>query len=173
MAVKRQHGRRALGLSGNELMRADYDTPAWHAERDAMLAEVIGDDDALAFLHVVGTIAEIWDDLIDRDKPVSNAEINRAFWLAIVGLQANKFYQQHGAMLLPVMAAGMNAFMDSADMERGDEQDRATAYGLRDAYLEVVSMTIGLARGYDAMREHSARVRRFLMESHESFQKYI
>jgi hypothetical protein len=154
-------------------MRADYDTPEWHGDRDALLAGIIQDDEALKFLHVVGTIAEIWDDLIDRDKPVTNAQINRAFWLATIGLQTNPFYQRHGAMLMPVMAAGMNAFMDSAPMEQGDAQDRATAYGLRDFYLELVSMVIYIARGFEAMREHSATVRRFLMESHESFAEYF
>ena len=154
-------------------MRADYDTPAWHAERDALLVEVIQDPDAIQFLQIVGTVAEIWDDLIDRDKPVSNAQINRAFWLAIVGLQSNPFYRRHQDMLMPVMAAGMNAFMDSAEMETGDAQDRAMTYFLRDAYLEIVSITIGLAQGFEAMREHSARVRRFLMESHETFIEYF
>jgi hypothetical protein len=154
-------------------MRADYDMPTWHAERDALLVEVIKDPEAIQFLKIVGTVAEIWDDLIDRDKPVSNTAINRAFWLAIVGMQTNGFYKQHGDMLLPVMAAGMNAFMDSAEMEKGDAQDKAMAYALRDAYLEIVSITIGLAQGFEAMREHSARVRRFLMESHETFVEYF
>jgi hypothetical protein len=151
----------------------EYDSPEWRNERDVFLAEIIKDSDALAFLGIMGEIAEIWDDLIDRDKPVSNHEINRAFWLAIVGLQANPFYAKHQAMLLPLMAAGMNAFMDSAEMEHGDTQDRATAYVLRDAYLEVVSMVIGIAQGFEAMREHSAKVRRYLMVSHETFDQYI
>jgi hypothetical protein len=154
-------------------MRTDYDTPTWHAERDALLVEVIKDPEAIHFLQIVGSVAEIWDDLIDRDKPVSNASINRAFWLAIVGMQSNVFYRKHQDMLLPVMAAGMNAFMDSAEMEGGDDQDRAMAYALRDSYLEIVSITIGLAQGFEAMREHSARVRRFLMESHETFVEYF
>jgi hypothetical protein len=154
-------------------MRDDYDTPEWHADRDALLAGIIQDNDALRFLHIVGEIAETWDDLIDRDKPLTDSQINRAFWLATIGLQTNPFYQRHGAILMPVMAAGMNAFMDSAGMEKGDAQDRATAYGLRDFYLELVSMVIFITRGYEAMREHSATVRRFLMESHESFAEYF
>lgn len=154
-------------------MSADYDSPTWRKQRNELLLRAIGDHDAVDFLLDVFQIGETWDDLVDRDKPLTADDIHRAFWLALVELPNNPFYRRHGAALVPVMATMMNAWMDSVPMEQGGTQQRAVAYVLRDAYLEIISLVLYLARGYDAMRVHSAQIRAFLMESHETFDEYM
>jgi hypothetical protein len=36
----------------------------------------VGDQEAIAFNALIYRIVETWDDLVDRDKPVSNEQIN-------------------------------------------------------------------------------------------------
>lgn len=150
-----------------------HDSHEWRQQRDALFMRAIGDDSAVEFLGIVGQIGETWDDLIDRDKPLTDDDIHRAFWLALIELPGNAFYRRHATAIAPVMATTINAWIDSVRLEHGDRQQRAVAYGLRDAYLELISLVLYLARGYDAMRAHSAEIRAFLKDSHETFEQYM
>lgn len=151
----------------------EYNSPQWRARRDAMLDRMVRNDDAVRFLKLVMEIGEQWDDVVDGDMQASPQNINRLLWLALVELPSDPFYVRHQAALLPVMTVGMNAWMDSVNLERGNRQQRATAYGLRDVHLEIIGMVIFLLHGYDAMRAHSAEIRRFLMDSHETMDEYM
>jgi hypothetical protein len=158
-----------LGISS-----AEYDSPEWQMERDQLLSKIFKEDqEAIRLILLIFDIGETWDDLIDKDKPVPDEQIHKAFWQAIIGLQGNLFFQKHQGMLIPVLATGMNSYMDSVEMEKGDFQDRVVAYGIRDFYLELVPLVIALSQGYESMRRNSKLIRRWLMDSHESFYDYI
>jgi hypothetical protein len=53
-----------------------------------------GNQDALNMYRMFVDLAHIWDDLVDKDKPVSADEINQAFLTCLVYLPANPFYRQ-------------------------------------------------------------------------------
>lgn len=153
---------------------ADYDSIEWQRERNDMLEEIFKQDhDAIRLILIIFDIGETWDDLIDKDKPVPDETIHKAFWQSIVGLQGNPFFQKHSPMIVPVLAAGMNAYMDSVELEKGDINSRVVAFGMRDFYLEVVPLIIGLSQGYESMRKNSRVLRTWLMDSHETFFEYI
>lgn len=150
-----------------------HDSEEWRVERDKLLIEALQDQDALAFVRLVGEIGEQWDDVVDGDMTATPQTLCRLMWMAIVDLQTNPFYERYRGALLPVMMVGMNAWQDSLDLEAGDRQERALAYCLRDLYLEVISMSIFVLHGYDAMRKYSARIRQFLKNSHETIDEYL
>jgi hypothetical protein len=50
-----------------------------------------GNTDALNLFHHLVELIHIWDDLIDKDKPVSDEQINKAFLIALVYMPSNPF----------------------------------------------------------------------------------
>lgn len=151
----------------------EYDSPEWRAHRDAMLERILRDKEAVEFILLIMEIGEQWDDVVDGDTVASRHGISKLLWLAIVELQLNGFYQRHQHALLPVMIVGINAWMDSVKLEEGTRQERAVAYGLRDFYLEIIGMTIFRLHGYEAMRRHTAEIRQFLMDTHDTIDGYL
>lgn len=149
-----------------------YDTPEWQAMRDAKLRQWLGCAPAEAFLRDIGLIAEVWDDLIDGDKKVQAADINRAFFAAVLSLPNNEFFLSHRTTLQPLMLAGVNAWLDANMLETsGSDNDKALAYVLRDWYMELVNMTIFLLRGWEYLRSVSLEVRDFFTQ-HETLEQY-
>lgn len=150
----------------------EYDTPEWRAQRNAKLYEWVQDEEAVAFITTYANICEVWDDLIDKDKPVSDAQINRAFMQAVVSLPCNEFFIRHRAQILPLIVSGANAWADATAMERhGTENQKVFSYVLRDWYMEFVSFIIYLTRGWEYLRSVSLEVRDFFTH-HETLEQY-
>jgi hypothetical protein len=49
-------------------------------DRDFMLYAFKGNQAAVDYVLMVAKVADVWDNLIDRDTPVSDEAINGAFW---------------------------------------------------------------------------------------------
>lgn len=62
-----------------------------------------GNRDAVSLARLVNRVAEVWDDLIDKDKPQTDADINAAFIAALSEIPRNAFYQRHAEQLGAVM----------------------------------------------------------------------
>jgi len=60
-----------------------------------------GDHHTLNMYRAFIDLLHTWDDLVDKDKPVSEIEINRAFLTALVYLPANPFYRSIQDAILP------------------------------------------------------------------------
>jgi hypothetical protein len=153
-------------------MTPEFDTDAWRKLRDDKLYQWIGDPHALEFLITFGDICEVWDDLIDQDKPILPEDIHRAFWSLLIELPLNPFFDKFKANIIPVLITGVNAWMDSNELEKGNDNDKIFAYVLRDWYMELVSFIIYLTRGKDYLRMVSIDIRRFFTD-HETFEKYL
>lgn len=74
------------------------------SDTDTLLSAFRGNRDAVELAFSIARIADVWDNLIDRDKPVSNDEINQAFWIALVEIPRNPFYVRHVQDLQPLIA---------------------------------------------------------------------
>ena len=149
----------------------DFDSPLWRAERDRRLQEWVGDERAVEFLLVYGDACELFDDLIDRDKPVEDDHVVRVMFNLLTELPLNPFFERYKLSLIPALVIGMNAWLDANRLESGDSNDQAFAYVLRDVYCEVVALVVYLTRGRDYMREHSLEIRRFFTK-HETLDQY-
>lgn len=127
---------------------------------------------AVCFCEQLFRISQVLDDLIDRDKPVSDAAITGAFWMALIELPANPFYRQHEPYLRPLMASALQDWKDATGMERaGDEHGMHLAFVLRDQLTAVVIQCAYLIGGYDWMQSVSAQIRRHFHE--DSLSDYI
>lgn len=136
-------------------------TSDWLTQRDALRVECCsGNPKALAFLATVMDVVEIWDDLIDRDKPVSDSEVHHAFLSCLYTLPSNDFFLQHRGYLLPVLMTCINAWMDANELEKSsDSTAQATAWYLKQMGVELYCAVAFLTGGFDHMRKLGPRIR--------------
>jgi hypothetical protein len=99
-------------------------------------------------------VAHVWDDLIDKDKAVSEEQINSAFEAALVGIPRNPIYQSNAAMLQPLMACGCLGFRIATKMERSkDPHQIEIAHGLRYSIAQVGACLVMLTNTADKAAE--------------------
>lgn len=114
----------------------------------------------------------LWDDLIDRDKPVEDERINTVFTNMLVELPRNPFYQAHASNLAPVLIAAIQNWHVANAVERGQvEMPLEAAFVLRSSYVDLVTIVATICGGYEWGRQVAARVRALAHE--EGFEKYV
>lgn len=150
---------------------APFDTDAWRKQRDVNLMAWIGDANAVSFVVQFADVCELFDDLIDRDKEIKDADVIRVLFCVLTEMPMNPFFDTWKRQLIPIIITGINAWLDANELEKGTANDRVFAYVLRDWYMEFVSFVIYLTRGRDMMRALSMEVRRFFTH-HETLEQY-
>ncbi len=131
-------------------------------EPEFILQCVRGNEDAARFIEAVAKVSQVWDDLYDKDRPVADETLNRAFWIAMVDIPSNPFYQRHFEELQPIVRAGIMDWMASNDLEQGSEHDKEVAYVLRDTITGIITHCAYLVGGYNWMKHVNTKVRRAL-----------
>jgi hypothetical protein len=131
-------------------------------EHKQLLFQIVrGHADAAEFCIVICEILHTWDDLIDKDKPVSPETINKTFWIALVDLPRNPFYQQHAHDLIPCLMLAIQNWHAANEMELNQsETDKEIAFILRSSYADVVIQAAFLVGGYEWARQITPKVRR-------------
>jgi len=107
-----------------------------------------GNYSAVLFVTELLDLWHIWDDLIDKDKPVLDATINHAFITALVTLPRNDFYQANFWVLNPIVSSAITNWIASTTLER-EEDSLDIAYRLRSSYLDILSMVAEIIGGRD------------------------
>lgn len=109
-----------------------------------------GNQDAAALIMVLHSIAETWDDLVDRDKPVSDNKKHYAFYSALVTLPRNPFYRQHFETLNPLIEMSIFDWLTANEFERtGDLEKLHLAHGLRFSSLSLTTMCARIIGGVE------------------------
>lgn len=148
----------------------EWDSKEWRVKRDAIMSTwMLGERAAVECVVMLSGIAECWDDIIDEES-VSEERIHRAFTHALVGLQLNQFYERHKHMLLPVVIASINAWLDANNLQSGTRHERMAAFFLRNLGYELATIAAFCVGGWDHMREVSLEMRKFFW--HETFEEW-
>jgi len=131
-----------------------------NAEEQSELANkwLKGNDAAVELLFILGDISQTWDDLIDRDKAVSNGDINRMMILSLVHMVKNPFFVAHQEELSTVFDLQIQKWMDSNYLENTkNEHLLHVAFGLRSVvtpiFLHMVQLIGGIDWRMEAMKE--------------------
>lgn len=90
-------------------------------DRTFMLHAFRGNQAAVEYVLMVARVVDVWDNLVDRDVPVSDEAINTAFWLLAVEIPRNAFFQAFANDLLPVTATGILNWLAANKLERSRE----------------------------------------------------
>ena len=102
-----------------------------------------GNQDALNMYHAFADLAHIWDDLVDKDKPVPADRINRAFLTCLVYLPANPFYRSIQDQILPMWLTVVSAYETANFFEANkDQHGIEIAHGLRYASGNIVAYAV-------------------------------
>jgi hypothetical protein len=149
----------------------EFDTPAWQAQRNAKLYEWTQDINAVQFIVQFSDACELFDDLIDKDKPIPDDHVVRVLFVLLTEMPMNPFFDAHKIRLIPVIVTGINAWLDANTLEKGSSNDRVFSYVLRDWYAELIAYVVYLCRGRDYMRSVSMEVRNFFTH-HETLEQY-
>jgi hypothetical protein len=139
-------------------------------ERENLLTWLRGDEAAVRFVEDVAYVTQVWDDLIDRDKPVSDDQINGAFERLFIAVPRNSFYRTYFAELQPLVEQMIVDWHTANALERGTTQDRMAAWMLRDSLTAVVIRAAILIGGYAWGLECAPQIRRFVHD--EPFEEY-
>jgi hypothetical protein len=130
-------------------------------DRDFLEMAFNGNQSAIDLALLLARVSHVWDDLIDRDKPVSNEQINQAFYAMLITLPSNQFFRDHADSLLPLMAVGaMNYEIANQYEAEGGKESLALAHVLRYSIADVLTAIALIIGGPDWVRQIGPEMRR-------------
>jgi purine-cytosine permease-like protein len=113
-----------------------------------------GNQDALNMYRAFVNLAHTWDDMIDRDKPVSADDINRAFLTCLVYLPANPFYRAIQDQILPMWLVVVSSYETANAFEKAkDPHGIEIAHSLRYAAGNIVAYAVHVCLGAEKVKE--------------------
>jgi hypothetical protein len=145
--------------------------PIQDKQHEFLLLTLLGDEAAVDFCERIFEITQIWDDVIDGDS-ITELELHRAFWQALIVLPAHPFYQRHLAALAALLETTMLDYVAAVELERDPgEHSRSIAYVLRESPTTVVVYCARLVGGIDYAMKIAAEVRRYFHD--ETLSEYL
>lgn len=113
-----------------------------------------GNQDALNMYRAFVDLAHVWDDLVDKDKELSEAKINQAFLTCLVYLPANPFYRSIQEQILPMWLMVVAAYEVANKFEHDkDQHGIEIAHSLRYASGHIVAYAISVCVGPEKAKE--------------------
>lgn len=120
----------------------------------------LGDKEAITFIRALGHYVETWDDLIDKDKELTDEDINATFTMGLLDIASNPFVARHQATIGHLLALMVNGWMCSEEMKRSDDRRvRQVAFHLRNWPLELYPAVALCVGGWLHMRAVSVEIR--------------
>ena len=130
-----------------------------------------GNQDALNMFRMLVDLAHTWDDLVDRDSPVSDAEVNNAFLVCLVYLQANPFYRSIQEQIWPMWLTVVSAYETANTFEKNkDPHGIEIAHTLRYAAGHIIAYAVHACVGAEKAKEVLPEVWKNVV--HERYEDY-
>lgn len=146
-----------------------------HEELVAFLRHVLmGNEAAVEFFLAGRSVCHLWDDLIDRDRDVSDGEIDVAMYHALVVLPKNPFYRQHFDALHPLFVNAVMNWHAATEFERatdGDVRKLQLAFVMRSDYANLLIQAAYLIGGPVWAKRVTPEIR--LKWTEETFDDYL
>jgi len=113
-----------------------------------------GNQDALNMYRMFIDMIHVWDDLIDKDKEVTEDDINRAFMIALAYLPANPFYRRIQQDIMPMCVSMIHAYQAANHFEKTkDDHGVEIAHGLRYAAGHIIAYAVVVCVGNEKAKE--------------------
>jgi hypothetical protein len=132
-----------------------------------------GNEDALNVFRMLVDLAHTWDDLVDKDKPAGETEINNAFLICLVYLQANPFYRSIQEQVWPMWLSVVSAYETANKFEKDkDPHGIEIAHGLRYAAGHIIAYMVHVCVGAEKAKEVLPEVwKAVYFERYEEYRK--
>ena len=102
--------------------------------------------------------------MIDKDKEVTEDQINWVMWELLVGLQLNPFYTANSIILTPIVMSGILNWHAANQIEKiGDLEELRISHSIRYSICDVGMVSMILAGGLEHAKKY-ARVARLLFQ---------
>lgn len=121
-----------------------------------------GNTAATDYILAVAKAADVFDNLIDKDTPVSDSDVIKSLWLLAVEIPRNPFFQSFANDLLPVTATGILNWMAANRIERSTAPDHRAieiAHVIRYGIADVALMAALLCGGQEWAAEVGPELR--------------
>jgi hypothetical protein len=139
-------------------------------EADFLFNVLKGNIEAIRLCQCLARVSQVIDDLIDKDKPVTDEEILDSYWACLVSIPTNPFYLNHFCDIQPIVRMTFLSWMDANFMEKTDDHGKNIAFVLRDQFIEIVIQCAYLIGGYEWAKAVSIDVRKHAYE--DSLESY-
>ena len=132
-------------------------------------AILLGNRDAAVFVAMVFRVFHAWDDLIDKDVPITDAEINMAFYLAMVQIPRNPFFRANFAELSPIISQAIANWMFATAAER--EAPSEVTFVVRSSYIDILLKAAEIVGGVNYAVAAQPSIREWFHA--EGYAKYL
>jgi hypothetical protein len=141
------------------------------------LEAACGNQAAADFLMVVCEAMHLWDDLIDKDKKITDDHVHKVFTNLLCVLPMNPFFRDFSVQLCTAMMIAIQNWHVANAAERTEYiNDGITvpldvAFVLRSSYVDWVTLTATLCGGVEHGRRIAVKVR--ALAHREGFENYL
>ena len=131
---------------------------------------LLGNESAIEFISMAFVSFHILDDLIDKDTALSDEDICKAFWGMLIDLPVNPFYINNFASIRPMI---INAYVnwETANQYERDNDNLHTAFIIRSAYIDILSLCVFIVGGLDWALECAFEIKHWAHS--ETFEGYL
>lgn len=147
--------------------------PPWNkATKEALLEVMNGNEDAVAMMQAIAVWSHVYDDLIDKDKPVSDYHIHRSMWILLTELPLNPFFKEHEDYFRPILMAGVMNWHAANQMEKsGCVEQLHIAHAIRYSVSDVAYIAMIFAGGMDHAIANASKCR--LLMQYDTWNNYL
>lgn len=147
-------------------------TPPWElATKETLLELMSGNKEAFQLMVDLSRLGNIYDDLIDRDKPVSEKDIHSLMAKVLLEIPENRFYREHQTEILAVMATGLINYHAANQIEAlGNLEELRVSHCLRYSVIDVGLLCMKITGGYEFAAKNARRAR--LMFQNDTWAHY-
>lgn len=126
---------------------------------------------AVHLVFMLRDIANLWDDLVDRDKEVGVEDVNRVMWEALVAIPMNPFYRQHIDALQPAIQSFILSWHMANDLASTDYEGRVISHVERYSICNIMNLIAMLIAGPEHARNWAPTLRR--MGQRDTLAEYL
>lgn len=113
-----------------------------------------GNADAMNMCKMLIDLLHTWDDMVDKDRELTEDQTNNAFLICLVYLPSNPFYQLIQRDIMPMWISVVSAYETGNKFERDkDEHGIEIAHTLRYAAGHILSYAIHVCVGPEKAKE--------------------
>lgn len=130
-----------------------------------------GNKDALEMYRLFVDLLHTWDDLVDKDKEVSEDQINHAFLICLVYLPGNSFYRLIQRDVMPMYMTFASAYTTANKFEKDkDAHGLEIAHILRYSAGNIISYAMMVATGMENSKKYMPEMWKDVVS--ERFEEY-
>ncbi len=132
---------------------------------------MLKDENAARWVESFARITQVWDDLVDRDKPITGDDVTMAFMDALIAMPNNPFFVAYRQPLTTMMYAVVSDWLTSNQLAgRGRMEDRI-AFVIRDSLAGMIVQIASMLHGHDYAMQRAVAIRRYFHD--DQFDEFL